>query len=98
LKFAANFLIFTCKNLKSGKSKKRVTSKGRVAIPARTRKSARARPNTEVTFEYNGDTVRIYRIPSKDNLGRGHDVIRHLRGTSNIDTTTDETMALIGES
>lgn len=72
----------------------RITSKGQVTIPARIRESAGLLPNTEVAFEYDGDTVRIYRVTSKEGLGRGHDVIRHLRGTSNVTMTTDEIMAL----
>ncbi len=72
----------------------RITSKGQVTIPVQIRESAGLLPNTEVAFEYDGDTVRIYRVPSKDGFGRGDDVIRHLRGTSGVSMTTDEIMAL----
>jgi AbrB family looped-hinge helix DNA binding protein len=76
----------------------RITSKGQVTIPARIRESAGLLPNTEVKFEYDGSAVRIIPVPSKDGTGRGAEIIRRLRGTSDISMTTDEIMALTRDS
>jgi AbrB family looped-hinge helix DNA binding protein len=70
----------------------RVTSKGQVTIPQDIRERLGLFPNTEVTFDVVGDTVRIRK--QKRSKNRGHQLIAHLRGKGTIKLTTDEIMAL----
>jgi AbrB family looped-hinge helix DNA binding protein len=68
----------------------RITSKGRVTIPAEIRKQAGLLPGTEVDFEFDGIAVSI--VP-KD--GRGARIVAHLRGSAgDVAMSTDEIMAL----
>jgi AbrB family looped-hinge helix DNA binding protein len=69
----------------------RVTSKGQVTIPQDIRERLGLFPNTEVTFDVVGDTVRIRKQKRGD---RGRRLIEHLRGKGTIKMTTDEIMAL----
>ena len=70
----------------------RVTSKGQVTIPQDIRERLGLFPNTEVTFDVVGDTVRIRK--QKRSKNRGHQLIAQLRGKGTIKLTTDEIMAL----
>jgi AbrB family looped-hinge helix DNA binding protein len=70
----------------------RVTSKGQVTIPQDIRERLGLFPNTEVTFDVVGDTVRIRK--QKRSKNRGRQLIAHLRGKGTIKLTTDEIMAL----
>lgn len=72
----------------------RITSKGQVTIPADIREKAGLLPNTEVNFEYDGDTVRIVPVQPTAGRGRGHAVIERLRGSSTVRLSTDEIMAM----
>ncbi len=57
----------------------RITSKGRVTIPAAIRKQAGLLPHTEVNFEFDGNAVRIVRASRSDH-SPGCRLIAHLRG------------------
>ena len=70
----------------------RVTSKGQVTIPQNIRERLGLFPNTEVTFDVVGNTVRIRK--QKRSKNRGQQLIAHLRGKGTIKLTTDEIMAL----
>lgn len=72
----------------------RITSKGQVTIPADIREKAGLLPNTEVEFEFDGKSVRIRRKTSRKGTGRGARLIAKLRGTGDVQMTTDEIMAL----
>jgi len=89
---AAEFLTLT------GKSKEfamRITSKGQVTIPVEIREAAGLLPNTEVDFEFDGETVRIIRSDAPKKPNRGARIVAHLRGhKGDIRMTTDEIMAL----
>lgn len=72
----------------------RITSKGRVTIPAHIRQQAELLPNTEVEFEYDGQHVRIVRVKEQEK-GRGADIVAHLRSRGgDIALSTEEIMAL----
>ena len=75
----------------------RITSKGQVTIPAEIREKAGLLPETEVDFEFDGDTVRIVRAGTRKKDGRGRRVIAHLRGRGDIHMTTEAIMALTRE-
>ena len=72
----------------------RITSKGQVTIPVDIREKAGLMPNTEVEFEFDGQTVRI--VPSRGGVrtSRGARIVARLRGTGDIAMSTDEIMAL----
>ncbi len=69
----------------------RITAKGQVTIPADIREQAGFLPHTEVTVEFDGDSVRIIRAGAK---ARGARVVANLRGRGDVEMTTDEIMAL----
>jgi AbrB family looped-hinge helix DNA binding protein len=71
----------------------RITSKGQVTIPADIRERAGLLPHTEVTFEIEGDAVRIIRSRQKGQ-GRGARLVYHLRRRGDVAMSTDEIMAL----
>jgi AbrB family looped-hinge helix DNA binding protein len=74
----------------------KITSKGQVTIPIEIREKAGLLPHTEVTFEFDGKTVRVLpATPRKQ--GRGARVVSHLRGRGNVAMSTDEIMALTRE-
>lgn len=77
----------------------RITSKGQVTIPADIREKAGLLPNTDVEFEYDGQTVRIRRASGGGKKpSRGEQLIARLRRNhSDIRMTTDEIMALTRE-
>jgi AbrB family looped-hinge helix DNA binding protein len=71
----------------------RITSKGQVTIPAEIRDKAGLLPNTDVEFQFDGDTVRIVR--ARQSAGRGARIVAHLRRHSgDVKMTTDAIMAL----
>jgi AbrB family looped-hinge helix DNA binding protein len=72
----------------------RITSKGQVTIPADIRERAGLMPLTEVTFEFDGKSVRIVRARSRSGQGRGARLVAHLRGRGDVTMSTDEIMAL----
>jgi AbrB family looped-hinge helix DNA binding protein len=73
----------------------RITSKGQVTIPAAIREQAGLLPNTEVEFQYDGDTVRLARAKPGKKPGRGARVVAHLRAhRGRLTMSTDEIMAL----
>jgi len=72
----------------------RITSKGQVTIPADIREAAGLLPNTEVEFQYDGETVRIVRSTSTNKLNRGDQLITRLKGRDENRMTTEEIMAL----
>jgi len=70
----------------------RVTSKGQITIPIDIRRRLGILPGSAVEFAIDGDAVRITKANGRD--GRGADVVKALRGTGDIDMSTDEIMAL----
>lgn len=72
----------------------RITSKGQVTIPVELRESVGLLPDTEVTFERDGDGVRITKAKIRKKTGRGARFVARLRGTGDVKMTTDEIMAL----
>ena len=72
----------------------RITSKGQVTIPADIREKAGLLPHTEVTFEFDGASVRILRGKPAKKPGRGDLIVARLRGRGSGTMTTDEIMAL----
>ncbi len=73
----------------------RVTSKGRVTIPAKIRKQAGLLPGTEVDFEFAGKVVTIVPAAYPKKKSRGARIVAHLRGSADVAMTTDEIMALM---
>jgi AbrB family looped-hinge helix DNA binding protein len=74
----------------------RITSKGQVTIPIAIREKAGLMPNTEVDFDFDGQSVRIRRARRKKGLSRGENIVRHLRAhRGDIKMTTEEIMALM---
>lgn len=72
----------------------RITSKGQVTIPADIRARAGLLPETEVTFEYDGRSVRILRAAVAKKPQRGARLVAQLRGTGDVKMSTDAIMAL----
>lgn len=73
----------------------RITSKGQVTIPAEIRDKAGLLPNTDVEFQFDGDTVRIVRAGARQSAGRGARIVAHLRRHGgDVRMTTDAIMAL----
>jgi len=70
----------------------RITSKGQITIPIDIRERLGLTPATEVSFEVDGDAVRVTR--AADLPGRGRAVVDRLRGRGDVEMTTDEIMAL----
>jgi AbrB family looped-hinge helix DNA binding protein len=70
----------------------RITTKGQVTIPADIRERLGLLPNTEVSFETDGDTVTIRKAGGANR--RGQRIVEHLRGRATTRLTTDEIMAL----
>lgn len=71
----------------------RITSKGQVTIPIAIRRSLGLLPHTEVTFELDGNAVRVLKAEASD-ASRGRQLVRHLRGRASASMSTDEIMAL----
>lgn len=72
----------------------RITSKGQVTIPAAIRTRAGLMPNTEVAFEYDGESVRIVRARPGRRASRGASLVARLAGRGDVKLSTDEIMAL----
>ena len=71
----------------------RITSKGQVTIPLAIRKKLGLLPDTDVTFEIDGSTVRIRKVANGDR-SRGSRLVEQMRGRATVRMTTDEIMAL----
>lgn len=69
----------------------RVTTKGQVTIPQEIRERLGLMPYSEVTFEIEGDSVRIRKARG---ASRGAAIVARLRGTATRGMTTDEILAL----
>jgi len=91
LNLRKQILTLTCK---SKDPQMRITSKGQVTIPADIRERAGLLPHTEVTFEMDGEAVRIFRIPARNGQSRGTRLVAHLRGRGDVALSTDAIMAL----
>ena len=72
----------------------RITSKGRVTIPAEIRERAGLLPQTEVEFEFDGKAVSILPAKARKGDGRGARLVAHLRGRGDVAMSTDAIMAL----
>lgn len=74
----------------------RITSKGQVTIPSHIREQAGLLPNTEVDFDFDGSTVRIFKAPTSSKETRGQTIARSLlgKGAGRITLSTDELIAL----
>jgi len=70
----------------------RVTTRGRVTIPARIREQLDIRPGAEVEFAVDGDAIRV--TPVRKAAARGRRIVQRLRGKATARMTTDEIMAL----
>lgn len=70
----------------------KITSKGQVTIPKEIREELGLLPATEVEFEVEGDTVRLYK--SEEENPRGEELVERMRGTSDGSMSTDEIMEL----
>ena len=66
-----------------------------MTIPAAIRERAGLPPNTEVEFQFDGDTVRLLKAKPGKKPGRGARVVAHLRAhRGGLTMSTDEIMAL----
>ena len=72
----------------------RITSKGRVTIPAEIRERAGLLPQTEVEFEFDGKAVSILPAKARKGDGRGARLVAHLRGRGDVTMSADAIMAL----
>jgi AbrB family looped-hinge helix DNA binding protein len=70
----------------------RLTSKGQVTIPIEIRDRLGLRPDTEVSFDVVGDSVRIRKRPGS--RGRGQSLVARMTGKSTTHMTTEEILAL----
>jgi AbrB family looped-hinge helix DNA binding protein len=69
----------------------RITTKGQVTIPQDIRERLGLLPHSEVTFEIDGDSVRIRKARGAT---RGSAIVVRLRGSATRTMTTDEIMSL----
>jgi AbrB family looped-hinge helix DNA binding protein len=72
----------------------RVTSKGQVTIPIEIREKLGILPYTEVDFEVQGNTARIVKVATKQASSRGANVVARLRGSADVNMSTDQILAL----
>ena len=73
----------------------RITTTGKITVPAAIRTAAGLVPGTEVALELDGESVRIVGVDPRPERGRGAMVVEHLRRyPGQVGTTTDEIMAL----
>lgn len=74
----------------------RITSKGQVTIPAEIREAAGLMPGTDVTFELDGETVRIAKIGSDRKETRGERLVRRIWNSASAKPrlSTEEIMKL----
>lgn len=72
-----------------------ITTKGQVTIPQEIRNRLGLLPHTEVEFELAEDHARIRKVKRQAQEGvRGRLVVGNLRGTADLQMSTDEIMAL----
>jgi AbrB family looped-hinge helix DNA binding protein len=72
----------------------RITSRGRVTIPAKIREQAGLLPHTEVEFLLDGTSVRIVLSSNAEDRERRRRLIDRLRGSATVRMSTDEIVAL----
>ena len=72
----------------------RITSRGRVTIPAEIRERAGLLPGIEVDIKFDGEAVRIVKAKALGRESRGERTVRLLRGSGTVRRSTDEIMAL----
>jgi len=72
----------------------RVTSKGEVTIPQAIRHELGIQPGTEVSFEVDGQGVRIVKTAESP---RGRALVERLRASGHGRMSTDEILALTRE-
>lgn len=72
----------------------RITTKGQVTIPIEFRQKAGLLPNTEVVFEWDGQTLKILPAPAPGGSSRGNRLLGRLKGSATIHMTTDQIMAV----
>ena len=70
----------------------RLTSKGQVTIPIEIRERLGLQPDTEVSFDVVGDSVRIRKRAGA--RGRGRSLVARMSGKGTIRMTTEEILAL----
>jgi len=70
----------------------KITSKGQVTIPIDIRQRFGLLPNTDVTFEAHGGTVRIRK--AQGGARRGPALISRMRGKATSRLSTDEILSL----
>jgi bifunctional DNA-binding transcriptional regulator/antitoxin component of YhaV-PrlF toxin-antitoxin module len=75
----------------------RINAKGQVTIPIHLREQAGLLPNTEVGFEFDGSSVRLFPCPSPAD-GRRDRLLRCLQGRATLRLTTDQIMAMTRRS
>lgn len=71
----------------------KITSKGQVTIPKEIREELGLLPHTDVEFEVEGDTVRLFKAEEADNR-RGRQLIEQMKGTSSSGMSTEDIMEL----
>jgi AbrB family looped-hinge helix DNA binding protein len=69
----------------------RITSKGRVTIPAAIRRRLGLLENTEVEVDVVDDSVRVRKARNRT---RGKAIVTHMRGRATSRLSTDEILAL----
>ncbi len=72
----------------------RITSKGQVTIPAEIRARFGLLPETEVEFRVEGNAVRLVKGQPRKGRSRGESIVTRLRGTADVQMSTDEILAL----
>jgi len=70
----------------------KVTTKGQVTIPQEIRDELGIHPGADVTFEIDGDTVKL--IPVRAATTAGKRLVDQMRGRATLRMTTDEILAL----
>ena len=70
-----------------------VTSKGQITIPIDIRRKLGLMPNTRVVFQVEGDSLRL-RKATGSQIGRGRQIVEHLKGRATSKLSTHEIMAI----
>ncbi len=73
----------------------RLTTKGQVTIPLAIREELGLLAGTEVTFDIDGDVVRIRKAARPSGPSRGRRIADHIRGRGNRRFTTAQLMRLM---
>ncbi|MCP4108503.1 MAG: AbrB/MazE/SpoVT family DNA-binding domain-containing protein [Desulfobacteraceae bacterium] len=68
----------------------RITSEGQITIPVSIREKLGFLPDTEIRFEIEGETLRLYKAISDHN--RGAVLISKMRGKATFDMSTGSIM------